>query len=589
MAAVSNAPASLAVLDEAEPRGRPGLEVRATDVARVLRRGSRILDDVTLTIEPGEVVAIIGTSGAGKTTLLDALAGVHPASHGTVRYDGLDIAQHGRRFRTLVGYVPQDDIIHKDLAVETTLRYAARLRLPDDRPAAIDRAVQHTLATLDLLDRASVRVGSLSGGQRKRVSIAAELLTRPRALFLDEPTSGLDPGTARALMTTLGRLAGEGTTVVLTTHNPDDLGRCDHIVVLGRGGHLAFFGSIDDALLFFGASCVTEIYELVADPTAAAMAAQRFAGFRADPEVARPAAPAAPDPAVPEGRTSTGWSASWSARWAKGVRQWAVLCRRNLDVLRHNRLTLAIMLGAPVLVVAMFALLFRSGAFDAGQPRAVAAVSITYWLAFASFFFGLTYGLLQIVTEAAILRRERLVNLGVVPYLLAKVTVLVPVLLAVNVAMLVVLRATGRLPEGDTELYVALTITLLLDAVVALTLGLLASAAVTDPSHATLALPLLCFPAVLFSGAVLPVAAMAGVGRAISVVTSDRWAFEALGRQLGLDGLLSHDGSGHGPQLLAEHGGSFSGGAAGPLVAMVLFGIVFLASTHYAIVRRTTP
>jgi hypothetical protein len=237
----------------------------------------------------------------------------------------------------------------------------------------------------------------------------------------------------------------------------------------------------------------------------------------------------------------------------------------------------------------MFALLFRSGAFDAGQPRAVAAVSITYWLAFASFFFGLTYGLLQIVTEAAILRRERLVNLGVVPYLLAKVTVLVPVLLAVNVAMLVVLRATGRLPEGDTELYVALTITLLLDAVVALTLGLLASAAVTDPSHATLALPLLCFPAVLFSGAVLPVAAMAGVGRAISVVTSDRWAFEALGRQLGLDGLLSHDGSGHGPQLLAEHGGSFSGGAAGPLVAMVLFGIVFLASTHYAIVRRTTP
>ena len=230
MAAVSHAPASLTVLDPDEHPGhseRRGLHVQATGVARVLRRGSRILDDVTLAIEPGEVVGIIGTSGAGKTTLLDALAGVHPASHGTVRYDGLDIAQHGRRFRTLVGYVPQDDIIHRDLAVETTLRYAARLRLPDDRAEAIDRAVQHTLETLDLLDRAAVRVGSLSGGQRKRVSIAAELLTRPRALFLDEPTSGLDPGTARALMTTLGRLAGEGTTVVLTTHNPDDLAGFD--------------------------------------------------------------------------------------------------------------------------------------------------------------------------------------------------------------------------------------------------------------------------------------------------------------------------------------------------------------------------
>ena len=317
----------------------------------------------------------------------------------------------------------------------------------------------------------------------------------------------------------------------------------------------------------------------MADPTDAGMAAERFARYRADAEVARPAPPTATAPAIPEGRTSIGWSASWSAM-ANGVRQWAVLCRRNLDVLTHNRLTLAIMLGAPALVVAMFALLFQSDAFDAGQPRAVAAVSITYWLAFAAFFFGLTYGLLQIVTEAAILRRERLVNLGVIPYLLAKVTVLVPVLLGVNVAMLAVLRATGRLPEGDTELYVALTVTLLIDAVVALILGLLASAAVTDPSHATLALPLLCFPAVLFSGAVLPVDAMAGVGRAISLVTSDRWAFEALGRQLGIEGLLAHDGSGHGQQLLAEHGGSFSGGAMGPLVAMVLFGIVFLAGTH---------
>ena len=559
--------------------------MQATGLARVLRRGSRILDDVTLTIEPGEVVGIIGTSGAGKTTLLDALAGVHPASHGTVRYDGLDIAQHGRRFRTLVGYVPQDDIIHRDLAVETTLRYAARLRLPDDRPDAIDRAVRHTLETLDLLDRSAVRVGSLSGGQRKRVSIAAELLTRPRALFLDEPTSGLDPGTARALMSTLGRLAGDGTTVAFTTHNPDDLSHCDRIVVLGRGGRLTFHGTIDDALAFFGVSRITEIYELVADPSDAGMAAERFARFRADPEVARPEPAAATPPATPEGRASIGWSAKWSV----GVRQWAVLCRRNLDVLTHNRLTLAIMLGAPALVVAMFALLFQSGAFDTAQPRAVAAVSITYWLAFAAFFFGLTYGLLQIVTEAAILRRERLVNLGVVPYLLAKVTVLVPVLLGVNVAMLVVLRATGRLPEGDVKLYVALTVALLVDAVVALTLGLLASAAVTDPSHATLALPLLCFPAVLFSGAVLPVAAMAGVGRAISVVTSDRWAFEALGRELGLEALLAHDGSGHGQQLLAEHGGTFSGSATGPVVAMLLFGIVFLVGTHQAIVRRTTP
>ena len=290
-------------------------------------------------------------------------------------------------------------------------------------------------------------------------------------------------------------------------------------MALGRGGRLAFHGRPEDAPAFFGVGELGEVYDLLADPASVASLAARFAGQQATQPEAPVSAPAATD--GPIERTRPG-------------RQWAVLVRRNVDVLLRNRLTLAIMVGSPVLVIAMFTVLFRPGAFDAAHPSPVAAVSITYWLAFAAFFFGLTYGLLQVVTEAPILRRERLVHLRVGPYLLGKAAVLVPVLLVVDVAMLAVLRATDRLPVAGLGTYAVLSSILLLDAVVALVLGLLASAAATDPSQATLMLPMLCFPAVLFSGAVLPVPVMAGAGSVISALTSDRWAFEALGRRLGL-------------------------------------------------------
>ena len=212
--------------------------------------------------------------------------------------------------------------------------------------------------------------------------------------------------------------------------------------------------------------------------------------------------------------------------------QWIVLARRNLDILRRNRLTLAIMLGAPALVIAMFTMLFRPGALDPDTPDATAAISTTYWMAFAAFFFGLTYGLLQICTELTILRRETFVGLRIGPYVAAKVTVLTPVLVAVNVAMLAVLRGLDRLPSLDAATYGRLAVTLVLTSVAALALGLLASAAVADPAQATLALPMLCFPAVLFAGAVLPVPTMDVGGRALSVVVLARWTFEALGHDL---------------------------------------------------------
>jgi hypothetical protein len=210
---------------------------------------------------------------------------------------------------------------------------------------------------------------------------------------------------------------------------------------------------------------------------------------------------------------------------------------------------------------------------------------ILFWITFSVFFFGLTYGLLQIVTERAIVRREHLVGQRLSAYLLSKVTVLLPFLLLVNVVMLAVLRALGRLPSVGATAYVSVGLTLALEGAAALTLGLLASALVSNPAQATLALPMLCFPAVLFSGAILPVHVMAGVGAAISTVIPVRWAFEATGHALAVRDLLLHGGSPLGPPLVHAYGNAGTQAASVYWLYLAAFTVVFLGGAWVALVR----
>jgi hypothetical protein len=272
---------------------------------------------------------------------------------------------------------------------------------------------------------------------------------------------------------------------------------------------------------------------------------------------------------------------------ANGFTQWRVLTGRTLETIVRNRLTLGILVGSPALVVAMFAILFRPGAFDFQDPSPSSMVMVGFWVVFAAFFFGLTYGLLQICTERTILRRERLVGLRLGAYVASKVTVLVPFLILVVAAMLSVLRLLDRLPSRPLSTYTSIGFGLLLCAVAALGLGLLTSAAVGNVAQATLALPMLCFPAVLFSGAILPVNLMAGAGAALSTVIPSRWAFEAVGHDLGARRILGHGGSRLGPPLLASYGdaGTLSTGTYWFILAA--FAVVFLVAT-WAVLARTT-
>jgi ABC-type multidrug transport system permease subunit len=408
--------------------------------------------------------------------------------------------------------------------------------------------------------------------------IVAELLAGPTLFFLDEPTSGLDPARGAELMRALRTLTKAGTTVVLTTHNPADAERCDKVAVLAPGGRLAFFGPPAAAREHFGAATLDEVYELL-DQAADAPAGS----LRAEPGQQSFVRTEAADSPTPD-RLRSG--AGQQARPRRPFRQWLLLTRRNADILTRAKLTLAILAGAPVMVLLMFLVLFRPGAFNPADPSPQATVQILFWVAFGGFFFGLTYGLLQICGEYGVLRRERFAGVGAAPYVLAKVAVLLPLLALVDLLFLVVLRALGRLPDaGD---YGATFVTLLLSSAAALGLGLLISAAVSEPSQATVALPMACFPQVLFVGAILPVPTMAAVGRWISYAMTNRWAFEALGHSLGVAALWANGRSPLGPPLLASYGMTFARSVVVDWLILAGFAAAFTAVTIAIVARKTS-
>ena len=556
------------LLSDHAPAATGGARVDAVNVSRQVG-GRQILQELSLSVEPGELVAIAGGSGAGKSTLLEILAGLQPPSVGQVRHDGV---VRGARASadSRIGYVPQDDIIHLEMPLRRTLRYAARLRLPAGTSAAeADRVIEETMHDLDLTDRAQVPVRALSGGQRKRASIAVELLTRPRLFFLDEPTSGLDPSTAADVMRLLRRLTQRGVTVILTTHEPAGIDQCDRVVFLARDGHLAFTGSPTEARRYFAVEKLDEVYDRLAGEETPQIWAQRFADSRRKSK-ARPGVASQPVPATRSNIKRTGM-----------VRQWWLLTRRNVDVLVRNRLTLAILLGSPVLVTAMMATLFKRGAFDPASAADLGPAQIVFWIAFDGFFFGLTYGLLQIVGEMAVFRRERLAGLSVSAYVASKVTALLPVLAGVSAVLLVVLRALGRLPAVGWGVYALLFVTIVVEAISALALGLLASAAVSNAAQAALALPMLCFPQVLFGGAIVPVDQMATPGRLMSLALSNRHAFDALGRDLDLDRYTAT------LPAMSAYRDTFHGGTGASLIALASFAAVLTLATVWVLHRRS--
>jgi len=225
---------------------------------------SVLLDDVSFALRHGTLLGIVGPSGCGKSTLLKAMTGIRPATRGKLLYDGKDLYENYSELRYRIGMVPQDDVLHRQLTVRRALRFAASLRFANDVPRKQrSERVSEVLELLGLTARAKQRIDTLSGGQRKRTSVALELLTEPSLLALDEPTSGLDPALDKEVMRELRLLADRGRTVVVVTHSVLHLDICDYVLVMCLGGRMGYFGPPDELLGFFGSEDYADVFAKV--------------------------------------------------------------------------------------------------------------------------------------------------------------------------------------------------------------------------------------------------------------------------------------------------------------------------------------
>lgn len=528
------------------------------------------LEPTPLSFRPGEFVALVGGSGAGKSTLMKALLGLEVAQQGTVFVSGRPFIENGhtQRFaamQSIVGYVPQDDVMHRELTPLEALDTVARLRLSpdlsrDERLAAI----QETLETVELWPHRDKLIRQLSGGQRKRVNIALELLAQPRLLFLDEPTSGLDPGLDLAVMELLRAWAtnpDDPRTIILVTHATENVTSCKYVAFLAAGGYVVYFGPPAKALDYFGVNRFAEIYRKVgqyqlpdlvnSDNNQAAEPAppdvhQLVERFTSSPDFfqyvsARQLSdtemlePAGPNEAQADSRR---WLPFDSATWERFGQQLGILTARYWKLLRRDRMNFIVLLLQGLLVAGLLWAVARPDTF---QPRgAENAQTVLFIMACAAVWLGILNGTKEIVKEQDIYARERRYGLNAASYVLSKLLLLGGVgAFQIGTLLLIVgyqipfpaRGALGAWSPAWLEWFITLELTL----TAGLSLGLFLSAMSKSVDAATAVMFVLLLIQVMFAGLFFEDAAWAD---SLSLFTFSRWGLEGVGTTANLNDLL---------------------------------------------------
>ncbi|HEU5198827.1 MAG TPA: FHA domain-containing protein [Ktedonobacterales bacterium] len=576
------------------------IRVDALNLRKVAANQTTLLNNISLSVPPRSFVALVGGSGAGKSTLLDALSGLRPAQKGKVLYNGQDYYRNQAAFNTQIGYVPQDDIVHRDLSVERALYYAAKMRLPGDfTEEQIWQRISEVLEEVELTERRKLYIKKLSGGQRKRVSIAMELLGNPGLFFLDEPTSGLDPDLDRKMMALLRRLADKGHTIILITHATNNISVCDYICFLASGGRLVYFGPPEEAKTYFGKNDFTEIYSsLSSTEQHANIPEEAEARFRGSEDYQHYIAQPLQEHFSHTGTEHTQAAKVKRARRGKLLKQFALLSQRNLELIRNNRGTLFLMLAQAPVIALFLMLLVRfeigPGVFGANnivqcQPQILTAAGpvgisattgtvdcnrvltflqtaptgmqyaqtqggvnqalqqfiiqgqgidaqrVLFLCAFIAVLNGVINAVREIVKEGAIYRRERTVNLGIIPYVLSKSLILGVLALFQSAALLLIVNAFEPLHQGIfLPVLLETYITLALSALGGMMIGLLASALSPNEDTALSALPFILIPQIIFAGVEIPL--RDGITTTLALFFPTRWTMAGLGTSLGLHG-----------------------------------------------------
>jgi ABC transport system ATP-binding/permease protein len=490
--------------------------------------GRQLLEDVSFTAKPGTLTAVIGPSGAGKSTLVKLIGGTMPRSAGLVAFDGHDVHAEYASMRSRIGVVPQDDVVHRQLTVEQALSYAAELRLPPDTSIEDRRqVVERVLDELELTPHKKTRVDKLSGGQRKRASVAMELLTGPSLLILDEPTSGLDPALDRQVMTMLRRLADAGRVVIVVTHSLTYVSMCDQLLLLAPGGKTAFADPPAQIGAAMGSTDWADIFARVStDPD----------GVHRAYLARHPAAPRRPSPtagAAPLGRPPQ------SSRW----RQVGTLARRQARLITADRGYFAFLALLPfVLGVLSLAVPGNTGLGNASPTQPEEPIDILILLNIGAVFMGTALTVRDLVGERMIFQRERAVGLSASSYLMAKVLVFSAAAL-LDTALMVIIMTIGKgapsrggvlLGHGVVSGVVELWLTLALTAIASAMVGLALSSLARSTEQVLPMLVVTIMVSMVLAGGLIPVTGRLVLDQ-ISWLVPARWGFAAAASTVDLD------------------------------------------------------
>ncbi len=496
-----------------------GIRLDAIDIVKRVRikfKVREISSHVSMTINPSEFVAFVGGSGAGKSTFMKCISGVDKPTSGTVLLNGENLYANYENLKYNIGYVPQDDIVFSNLTLHDMLQYAAKLRMPDNTSRKDrNQRIKEVLEIVNLSDFESSYIRQLSGGQRKRASIAVELLADPNLFFLDEPTSGLDPGTERSIMKTLRKMSQMGKTIILVTHNTLNLHLCDKVAFFGDGGHLCFYGPPQDALTFFGVDDFVDIYTLINENQEYWY--EKFQSTQT-PTVRKEVQKSKSNNIVNKKKSF--------------FKQLIILIRRYIKLISNDFQQLLILFAQAPIVAILLSIVTTDDLYKSYDDTK----AILFSIGCAAIWLGLLNSVQEICKEKVILQKEHMADLKLSAYILSKF--IVQGLLAFIQSWILVFIFQKIVGTSEYSILIDsfwdIQIICFLSILSSATMGLFISAAVKNSNIAMTILPLILVPHLLFSGMLFK---LEGAADFISNFILCRWTVEGLGTSANLNAL----------------------------------------------------
>jgi len=512
------------------------------------------LRDITFSAEQGSMIGIMGASGAGKTTLLNVLSGMVPPSSGSVKINGIDLNDDAGQLHGVMGYVPQDDLLVEELTVFENLWFNAKFCFSDLPDEEIRQRVNELLENLGLYEKKDLKVGSLlnktiSGGQRKRLNIALELIREPAILFLDEPTSGLSSRDSENVMDLLRQLTTRGKLIFNVIHQPSSelYKMFDHVIILDEGGYMVYYGNPVEAVVHFrridnqvnygigecpvcGNVNPEQIFNIIE-----ARQVDEFGNYTHQRKISparwreyfeserQEEQPADPGSSPPVRLKIPGWGG-----------QLFNYLRRDLRSKTGNRQYIGLVLGVSPLLAIILSYIIRYIADPTSNRyifRENENIPVYIFMAIiVALFLGLILSAEEIFRDRKILKREKFLHLSRSSYLVAKITNIFA--MSAVQAIIFVLIANNVLGIRGMTLYYWFA--LFSVAACANMIGLIISSAFNSAVTIYILIPLVMIPMMVLSGAMF---SFEKLNRNISSVNKvpviaelmpTKWAYEAL-------------------------------------------------------------